>query len=107
MIEKSTLDIDLRRSGQQENGFSFIDMSKSRGDRESEQSTGEMQSNRGQYNEMTFHLAENAANPIKLVVVFRAYNDGIGFRHELLNQDQEADYENKYNWTEINLSGEH
>lgn len=82
-------------------------MSRIRVERELEQPTDEMQFARNIYNEMKFHLSEDGPNPREPVVIFRAYNDGIGFRYELPNQDQEADHENMYNWTEFNLSAEH
>lgn len=107
VIEKSRLDLDLGDGGLQENRFSIIDMSRVRGDRELEQPTGEMQFNRNLYNEMKFHLGEDGPTPREPVVVFRAYNDGIGFRYELANQDHETDYDSLYNWTEFNLSDEH
>lgn len=62
---------------------------------------------RSQYNELKVELTQNAQYNRKIVVRFRLFNDGLGFRYEFPEQ-QHLDYftmleEN----TEFNLTGDH
>jgi len=57
------------------------------------------------YNEMTFHLAEKSGLKRKLILVFRVFNDGIGFRYEFPTQPNLNDFIIADETTEFALVG--
>ncbi len=57
------------------------------------QSWGEVREVRDQHNELRISLAEEGAPGRQLVVVFRVFNDGVGFRYELPEQPGLAEFE--------------
>jgi alpha-glucosidase len=106
VIEKSRLGMDLRNSEPLGNQMVIENMSRSRTDVEWEQPWGETRFVRNRYNELKIHLSEQGTESRKLVVVFRAFDDGIGFRYEWPEQDYLSDFEIMDEWTEFNLSGD-
>ncbi|MFB9758160.1 glycoside hydrolase family 97 N-terminal domain-containing protein [Ectobacillus funiculus] len=48
---------------------------------------------RNQYNELRIDLEEAATVHRKMTIVFRVYNDGLGFRYELPAQEHVSDFE--------------
>jgi alpha-glucosidase len=57
------------------------------------QSWGEVREVRDQHNELRISLAEEGAPGRQLVVVFRVFNDGVGFRYELPEQPGLVEFE--------------
>lgn len=106
VIGKSRLGVDLGGGDRLGDGMSIMDMQREQVDREWEQPWGEVQFVRNLYNEMTFHLAEGGSSSREMMIVFRAYNDGIGFRYEWPEQDHLSDFEIMDEWTEFNLTGD-
>ncbi len=68
---------------------------------------GEQDSVRNQYNEMQIVLEETKAPNRKINVVFRAFNDGIGFRYEFPEQPNMKDILITDENTQFNLTGDH
>lgn len=67
---------------------------------------GEVKEIRNQYNELRIDLEEAAAHR-KMTIVFRVYNDGLGFRYELPAQEHVSDFEIMDEETEFSLTGDH
>ena len=63
---------------------------------------GEEETVRNHYNELTVNFRENTGRPMK--VVFRVFNDGIGFRYILIDSDKGKEYCIQDELTEITLA---
>ena len=72
-----------------------------------EQPWGEVQWIRNHYNELRVTLEERAAAPRRMEIVFRVYDDGLGFRYELPAQDGLGAFEIVDEQTEFALAGEY
>lgn len=68
---------------------------------------GEVKEIRNHYNELRVELAETSGEQRRLVVVFRVYDDGVGFRYELPEQPGLAEIEIMDEETEFALAGDH
>jgi hypothetical protein len=107
VIENSTL------------GFSFTDMPdlgsgiviKKTEDRtvdeEWDMPWGEYQSVRSNFNELSIFCVEKSEPKRKVNIIFRAFDDGIGFRYEFPEQAGENDWKIKEENTEFKLTGDH
>jgi alpha-glucosidase len=72
-----------------------------------EQPWGEVRFIRNQYNELRVHLQEQSAPRRRMVVVFRVYDDGLGFRYELPAQENLGAFQIMDEQTEFVLAGDH
>ena len=68
---------------------------------------GEKKDIRNHYNELRINLMETSALARTITVVFRVYDDGLGFRYEIPEQPQMTDFEIMDELTEFTLSGDH
>jgi len=68
---------------------------------------GEKKDIRNHYNELRINLVETTALSRKLTIVFRVYDDGIGFRYEIPKQPSLSDFEIMDELTEFALAGDH
>ena len=68
---------------------------------------GEVKEIRNHYNELRVDLEETTEARRKMSVVFRVYDDGLGFRYELPEQDNLSDFEIMDEETEFVLTGNH
>ena len=68
---------------------------------------GEVKEIRNHYNELRVNLEETTEAHRKMTVVFRVYDDGLGFRYELPEQDNLSDFEIMDEETEFVLTGNH
>lgn len=68
---------------------------------------GEVKDIRNQYNELRIDLEEAATVHRKMTIVFRVYNDGLGFRYELPAQEHVSNFEIMDEETEFSLTGDH
>ncbi|MBE9507610.1 MAG: glycoside hydrolase family 97 protein [Chloroflexi bacterium] len=68
---------------------------------------GEVKEIRNHYNELRVDLEETAETHRKMTVVFRVYDDGLGFRYELPEQDNLSDFQIMDEETEFVLTGDH
>ena len=68
---------------------------------------GEVKEIRNRYNELRVDLLEAAEARRKMTIVFRVYNDGLGFRYELPKQDHLADFEIIDEETEFSLTDDY
>lgn len=68
---------------------------------------GEVEEIRNHYNELRVDLEETTEAHRKMTLVFRAYDDGLGFRYELPEQDNLSDFQIMDEETEFALAGDH
>jgi len=68
---------------------------------------GEVKEIRNHYNELRVELGESGEAPRRMDVVFRVYNDGLGFRYELPEQDRLKDFQIMDEETEFAMTGNH
>ena len=68
---------------------------------------GEVKEIRNHYNELEIDLEETTGACRKMILVFRVYDDGLGFRYELPAQDNLSDFEIMDEETEFALAGNH
>ncbi|MFQ5741495.1 MAG: glycoside hydrolase family 97 protein [Acidobacteriota bacterium] len=72
-----------------------------------EQPWGEVRQIRNHYNELRVELREATQAHRKMNVVFRVYDDGLGFRYELPEQENLKDFQIMDEETEFVLTGPH
>ena len=68
---------------------------------------GEVKTIRDHHDELRIQLSDGGTTPRELVVVFRAFDDGVGFRYELPEQPHLGEFEIMDEQTEFALSGNH
>lgn len=88
-------------------GFSIEKAEKSSSDETWNPVWGEYSSIRNNYNESAMSFAKSDVNKLTMIVRFRVYNDGIGFRYEFPNQSGLNYLVIKDEITEFSLTGDH
>ena len=68
---------------------------------------GEVKEIRNHYNELRIELIETTPDPREMDIVFRVFDDGVGFRYEWPEQEHLADFEITDEQTEFAFSGDH
>lgn len=68
---------------------------------------GEVKNIRNHYNEMKIFLQEKDYPNRQMNLIFRAFDDGIGFRYELPAQENLKDFQITDELTEFNFTGDH
>lgn len=68
---------------------------------------GEIKDIRNHYNEMKIFLQEKSEPHRKMNIIFRVFNDGIGFRYELPGQANLKDFQITDELTEFNFADDH
>jgi len=72
-----------------------------------EQPWGEVRFIRNHYNEMKLHLQEEADLQRELILIFRVFDDGLGFRYEFPQQPNLTTFEIVDEQTEFHLAADH
>jgi alpha-glucosidase len=91
VIGLSRLGFNLANAPKLDDGFTLVDKRTSDHDDTWEQPWGERQFVRNHYRELRVQVAQNHRNKRALTVVFRIYDDGVGFRYEFPAQPQLQD----------------
>jgi alpha-glucosidase len=86
VITESRLGFWLTDQPKLERNFRFTGKETRSADDTWEQPWGERRYVRNRFNELKVHLAESSSTARKLDVVFRVYDDGVGFRYEFPQQ---------------------
>ncbi len=68
---------------------------------------GEVKDIRDHHNELRVELSEKSVRPRKMILAFRAFDDGIGFRYELPEQPYLGTFQIMKEETEFSLAGDH
>src|SRR6185312_10702641 len=71
-----------------DNGFEIVNSTKTSFDENWTQPWGEVSTIRNNYNCNTIELQERSGLKRKLTIVFKVYDDGIGFRYEIPSQPE-------------------
>jgi alpha-glucosidase len=88
LIAASRLGFLLANAPQMDNGFSLASQAVSEHDDTWEQPWGERRYVRNHYKELRLELVQKALDNRRMALVFRVFDDGIGFRYEFPEQPQ-------------------
>ncbi|HNB55180.1 MAG TPA: glycoside hydrolase family 97 N-terminal domain-containing protein, partial [Anaerolineales bacterium] len=88
-------------------GLSIVDSETSTFDETWTQPWGEVKDIRDHHNELRVRLTDGGETPRELVVVFRVFDDGVGFRYEFPEQPNLGAFEIMDEQTEFAMSGDH
>ncbi|HEY3429524.1 MAG TPA: glycoside hydrolase family 97 protein [Cyclobacteriaceae bacterium] len=106
IVKPSKLGIELKDSPSLIANFSIVKIDSAQHDSTWEPVLGEVKSIRNNYNELSVTLKQTATDRT-LVIRFRLFNDGLGFRYELPKQERLAHFVVKEEVTEFALAGDH
>jgi alpha-glucosidase len=107
VVDTSLLGFELNNLDDLKAGFQVIGTEQSSFDETWEQPWGEEQFIRNHYNELKINLQEAEGSKRKMTLVFRVFDDGIGFRYEFPEQEKLADFEVVAELTEFNMTDNH
>ena len=68
---------------------------------------GEQSDIRNQYRQLSFQLKDRAASGIRINILFRVFNDGVGFRYEFPAQEKLNHFVVSDELTQFGLTGDH
>ena len=91
LIQPSLLGLQLK-DGALDRDFRLLGFTRATKDETWQQPWGEETSVRNHYNELTMQLKQRAGQGRLLTIVFRVFNDGIGFRYVFPRQPQLTDF---------------
>jgi len=106
VVQQSRLGIELKDGPALTKGFTVIKSDISQKDETWEPVWGEVRRIRNNYRELTITLNQAAAK-IRMIVRFRLFNDGLGFRYEFPEQPDLNYFTVTDEKTEFNLTGDH
>jgi alpha-glucosidase len=88
-----------------DSGLRILDLERSSHDQTWTQPWGEVKTIRDRHNELRVTLTDGGEAPRQLVIVFRLFDDGLGFRYEFPEQPNLDEFQIMDEHTEIALSG--
>jgi len=104
ILKKSSLGFDLQDKKSFEDHFEMIKSSKQKFNETWKMPWGEHAEVVNDYNELKLELQEKSALKRKLNIIFKIYNDGVGFRYEFPKQDNLKEVLITEENTEFNLT---
>lgn len=104
VIEKSRLGLRFKDAPHLEDGFTISSSKLSSFDETWTQPWGEKKNIRNHYNELRATLTETGGLKRSMIIVFRIYDDGVGFRYELPKQKNMGDVQIIDELTEFRVS---
>lgn len=107
IIKPSKLGFVFKSQEPLNGNFKIKEKKKSSFDETWTQPWGEVKNIRNHYNELRVTLEETTELHRRLVVVFRVFDDGLGFRYEFPEQENLADFKIMDEQTEFALAGNH
>ncbi len=107
VLRKSKLGIELKDQPGLTRGFTIVKADSSQKDETWEPVWGEAKQIRNQYKELTVTLQQAAHKNRRMIVRFRLFNDGLGFRYEVPEQTDLKYFVVSDEKTEFNLTGDH
>ncbi|WNJ20448.1 glycoside hydrolase family 97 protein [Pontibacter sp. G13] len=105
VVDTSYLGFDLNHLPDLRDGFTVTAVSRNDFDETWEQPWGEERHIRNQYRELKLSLRERKHEQRSIDLVFRVFNDGIGFRYEFPEQEHLRNFEILDELTEFHLVG--
>jgi len=106
VITSSKLGLELKKDTNLQNGFSISSSETSNIDENWVPVWGEENEIRNQYKGLSVTLTQNSTNR-KMIIAFRLFDDGLGFRYEFPVQDQLGHFVIKEEKTQFALTGDH
>ena len=106
VIKPSKLGVELNGKPSLIQGFTISKIDSASVDDNWNPSWGEVKTIRNQYKELAITLEQKETSR-HIVIRFRLFNDGLGFRYEFLRQDNLGHFIIKDEKTEFNLTGDH
>jgi alpha-glucosidase len=107
LVAESRMGFSLHNQAALEQGFKLISSKVTKVDQTWEQPWGEERFIRNHYNQLRIALRESAGEKRKLDIVFRVYDDGVGFRYEFPEQNALSNFEITRELTEFNMADDH
>ena len=107
VIDTSYLGFDFKDMASMETNFQIVETVSNTVDETWEMPWGEQSEVKNHYNELRIALEEHTAKGRKLNIVFKVYNDGLGFRYEFPEQENTTELLVMDENTEFNLTGDH
>ena len=107
VIKPSTLGFDLKNMPSLKEGFDFVKVTTSNFNETWQMPWGEQLDVVNNYNEVKVELQETSEIKRKLNIIFRVFNDGIGFRYEFPAQENLKEVFIINENTQFNLTGNH
>jgi alpha-glucosidase len=107
LVADSRLGFELKGQPALSSGFKLISAKTSRVDDTWEQPWGEERFIRNHYHQLRVALREAAGAKRKLDLVFRVYDDGLGFRYEFPKQEALTSIEIVHELTQFNMAADH
>lgn len=106
-ILPSSLGFVLKDKAALDGNFEIIKIDTTTFDETWEQVWGEKQFIRNNYNELRIELQENDGDKRLMSIVFRVFDNGVGFRYEIPEQPALADFVIMDELTQFNMAGDH
>jgi hypothetical protein len=107
VVRQSRLGIELKDHAGFTKGFTIAKAENSQKDETWEPVWGEVKQIRNHYRELTVTLQQAAAKNSRMIIRFRLFDDGLGFRYEFPEQDTLKYFIVSDEKTEFNLTGDH
>jgi alpha-glucosidase len=107
VVDTSKLGFVLKGIPSLSGPFDIVNVSKSSFDETWTQIWGEKKDIRNNYNELRVTLRETSDLGREMIIVFRAFDDGVGFRYEIPQQPELVDFVIMDELTEFKLIGNH
>ncbi|MFW6348158.1 MAG: glycoside hydrolase family 97 protein [Cyclonatronaceae bacterium] len=107
VVQPSRLGFELQEQPDLTDGFRITNIDSSSFDETWRQVWGEKAEIRNHYNELRITLEETAEAGRELILVFRLYDDGLGFRYEFPEQPGLGRFNIMNELTEFKLAGNH
>ncbi|MBP7512228.1 MAG: glycoside hydrolase family 97 protein [Bacteroidia bacterium] len=107
VIEKSSLGFKIKDMPDFGSAYTLLNGEKESINQSWEPVWGETKTILNNYNSIKFTLNDNAPKPHTLVIVFKVYNDGVGFRYEFPEQPNLMHFIVEEELSSFNLNGDH
>jgi hypothetical protein len=107
VIDSSALGFTLKDAPSLTKNFKIVKTTTQSADETWNMPWGEQETVRNHYNQLTIELQEKSELQRKLTVVFKVYNDGVGFRYEFPEQENLKEVFITDENTEFQLTGDH
>ncbi len=107
VIQTSKMGLELKEAPAFTNGFSVVKIDSTLVNDSWEPVWGELKTIRNHYRELAVTLQQSAVNNRQIVLRFRVFNDGLGFRYEFPRQDALGYFIVTNENTEFQLTGDH
>ncbi|WP_424493828.1 glycoside hydrolase family 97 protein [Salinimicrobium sp. GXAS 041] len=106
VVEQSTLGLELKEEEDLLKGFKITDTVTSKFDETWQPVWGEQKEIRNHYNELAVTLRQEVTNRV-MILRFRVFNDGLGFRYEFPQQENLGHFVVKNEKSQFAMTGDH